>query len=84
MHLARDNVVIPRVILLPTLDMASANERRRYNANSFNSLVPGRCSNKFKSVISKHMLRIMPMNTSSDIAFRWLLQITFDDKSAMG
>ena len=44
-----------------------------------NSLTPGRCGGNFKDVISKHMLWIKFLSTASDIALRWMPQITFDD-----
>ena len=48
----------------------------------FNSLVPGRCGSKFKSVISEHMLWIYKfMNTSCKIALGWMPQNFYDDNS---
>ena len=51
--------------------------------NSINSLSTGRCLSmpcNFKSLISKHVLLIKFMNTC-EIAYRWMPQNTFDDKS---
>ena len=47
-----------------------------------NSMAPGRCGSKFKSVIFEHMLRIKFMNIC-EIVLRWTPQITFDDKSTL-
>ena len=47
------------------------------------SLVPGRCSSNFQSVISEHMLLIKFMRTL-EISVRWMPQNTFDDKSTNG
>ena len=49
----------------------------------FNSLAPEWCGSNFKSVISKHMLRIKFMSTSCQIDLRWIPQNTFDDKSTL-
>ena len=48
-----------------------------------NSLVPGRCGNDFKSVISRHMLLIESMKIACEIAPRWMTQITCEDKSIL-
>ena len=45
-----------------------------------NSLVPGRCGSDFESVISEHMLCIKLRSTC---ALRWILQSTFNAKSAL-
>ena len=48
-----------------------------------NSLAPGRCDSNFKSVISKHMLRINFMSTYCGNALSWMQQDTYDDKSTL-
>ena len=46
-------------------------------------LVPGRCGTISKSVIFYHMLYSKFCGTSSETAFRWMSQNTFDIKSAL-
>ena len=49
----------------------------------FNSLVPKRCGNNFKSVIFKHVIWIKFMSTFCEIARRWMPQNAFDEKPAV-
>ena len=51
--------------------------------HSVNSLVPGRCGNNFKSVISEHILSIKFMSPSSETALRWMQQNSIDNKSSL-
>ena len=45
----------------------------------FNSLVPGRCGNDFKSVIIEHVL-LIKFTSTCEIALSWIPQNTFDYK----
>ena len=49
----------------------------------FNLFAPQRCGSNFKNIIFKHMLRIMFMSTSCEIALGWMVQNNFDDKSTL-
>ena len=48
-----------------------------------NSLVPEWCGTSFKSAISEYVLWIQFISTSRKIAFRWMAENTFDDKSTL-
>ena len=50
---------------------------------NLNSLAPGRCLSNFESLFFEYMLRIKFMSTSDKIAFWWMPQNTFDDKSTL-
>ena len=48
-----------------------------------NSLVPSRCGNDFKSMISRYILQVTSMKTSCETALRRIPQNTFDNKSTL-